>query len=119
MNALNNEAITSHTHDDDEKHTIAVFDNGDSFRVVHMNPANGAMVFIVEDGCVTGPEKKFVVTINFDFYGTPENGAEVTGAASEYASINYLDSHYFNQYVADRKANLITACALHEARYHV
>lgn len=117
MKLLDNEAITSHTFDDDEKTTIAVFDNGDVFRVVGMNPAGGAMCFIVEDGGVEGPEKKFVVTINFDFYN--DQSAEVTGAASEYASINYLDSHYFNQYVADRKANLITTCALHEARYHV
>lgn len=119
MSPLNNEAITMHTfeEDGDEKHTIAVFDNGDNFRVIGMNPAGGAMCFIVEDGGVDGPEKKFVVTINFDFYN--DQSAEVTGAASEYASINYLDSHYFNQYVADRKANLITACALHEARYNV
>lgn len=118
MNPINNDCLVSHTFD--ENRTIAVFDNGDVFTVTAMNPAGGAMCFIVEDGSVQGPEREFVVTVNFDFYGDRtehENPAEVTGIASEFVSVNYLDSHYLNQYVADRKANLITTCALHEAKH--
>lgn len=103
---------------DEEGATICVFLNGDVFRITEMGPADAAAWFVVEDGSVQGPERRFTVTINFDFYGDraeSENPAEIIAAGSVYASINYLDSHYFNQYVADRKANLIHACQVHEA----
>lgn len=118
---LNNPQLESHM-PHDNGHTSACFSNGDGFTVIAMNPAGGAMCFTVIDASVQGPEREFVVTINFDFYGDRvehENPAEVTGIASEFVSVNYLDSHYLNQYVADRKANLITTCALHEARHNV
>ena len=122
MNAsLNNECLTEYRHHDNG-HTSAVFDNGDGFTVTSMQPAGGAMCFIVVDAAVKGPEREFVVTINFDFYGVREeheSAAEITGIASEFVSVNYLDAHYLNQYVADRKANLITTCALHEAKHNV
>lgn len=120
MSPIKNDMLVSHTFD--ENRTIAVFENGDCFTVTSMSPAGGAMCFVIEDGSVQGPEREFVVTVNFDFYGDRaehENSAEITGIASEFVSVNYLDGHYCNQYVADRKANIITTCALHEARHNV